>query len=317
MKDARRDMLVIPREKPAATLVEHEEARRVRCPDAFMGVVHSGAGVEVKMIAVDEDRTVRRIVRPDARATREIELPENVRIERPDLNRRRRGVGAARRQVSAFVAEWPIVSVRHSACIETEHHSAVIHKIDAVLFDGRGRADAALRPVIILVFLPLGHDQLPEQLAAPFVETHQHATVALIFRVARLAIVRADVNPSARDHRSRMRVSPEPCRPPDVTPGLRIKGVRQSFLTRNHVARPGLAPLRLIGGEPGKVRAGGGEEPGQQQASCRTVFGDGRRSIRGDLLQVASHMRFRRVPQDAPQLNSVRTATRPSWLRAP
>src|SRR4051812_35596552 len=98
------------------------------------------------------------------------------------------------------------------------------------------------------VFFALGHDELPEQLSRFLVETHQYATVTLVLWIARVTVVCANVNAAVRHDRRRMRFVAQLCDPLDVPPRLWIEPCRQAPLTGNHVTRPGLSPLRLIGG---------------------------------------------------------------------
>ena len=80
VEDVRGDVLVVARDEAAGALVEHDQARRVGRADAPVGVVHAGAGVEVEVIAVNEDGAVGGVVRPDAGAGGEVELPDNARF---------------------------------------------------------------------------------------------------------------------------------------------------------------------------------------------------------------------------------------------
>src|SRR4026208_2323554 len=119
MKNAGGDTFVIARQEPSRALVEHHQAWSVRRAYFLVGVVNAGAGVQVKMIAMDEDRTVRGIVRPDASSFREVEKPENVRVQRTGLKRLGRGIAAARREVRAFVVKRSIIPILKTAGIET------------------------------------------------------------------------------------------------------------------------------------------------------------------------------------------------------
>ena len=62
MEDIRRDVLVVTREVAAGRLLDHDEARCVRCADDAMGVVHAGAGIEIEVVAADEDGAVGAVV---------------------------------------------------------------------------------------------------------------------------------------------------------------------------------------------------------------------------------------------------------------
>src|SRR4029079_13219364 len=85
MEDVWRDVFVVTRQQASGALVEDDEAGRIGCADAFVGVVHSSAGVQVEMAAVNKNRTMRGVMRPNAVFLREIERPENVRVERAGL----------------------------------------------------------------------------------------------------------------------------------------------------------------------------------------------------------------------------------------
>src|SRR5947207_11917963 len=76
-----------------------------------------------------------------------------------------------------------------------------------------------------------------------------------MLRVAWFAVVSADVNTTAGDDRGGMCLRAHLGRPLDVFASLRIKRIGQTLLGRDHVARPGFAPLRL-------VRGGAAEPPG-------------------------------------------------------
>src|ERR1043166_1782118 len=81
-----RDVLVVTRDEFACPFVQHYEARRIGCANALVRIVHTGARVDVKIIAVNEYGAVRRVVRPGASLAGEIEFPDNIGIERAGLN---------------------------------------------------------------------------------------------------------------------------------------------------------------------------------------------------------------------------------------
>src|SRR5207249_1267187 len=74
-----------------------------------------------------------------------------------------------------------------------------------------------------------------------------------MFRVARFVVVRADIDAPTCDDRRRMRLRTELSRPPDVFARPRIKGTCQVRFTRDHIARPRLAPLWLVGSARGRA----------------------------------------------------------------
>ena len=81
VENVRGDVFVLAGEELARAFVEDDEARGVGRADAFVGVVHAGAGVEVKMVAANEDGAVGGVVGPDACLLREVEEPEDVGVE--------------------------------------------------------------------------------------------------------------------------------------------------------------------------------------------------------------------------------------------
>src|SRR2546429_81575 len=81
MKNVRRDVFLVARHKSPCPFVEHDEARRVRRADAFVGVVHAGGGVEVKVVPMNQNRAVRAVMRPNASARSQIENPDDVGVE--------------------------------------------------------------------------------------------------------------------------------------------------------------------------------------------------------------------------------------------
>ena len=87
-----------------------------------------------------------------------------------------------------------------------------------------------------------------------FVEAHQDAAVALVGGIARVAVVGADIDAAPGDDGRGMGFGAEFSRPFDVPAGLGVEGIGQAALVRDHVAGPGLAPLRLVGGAGGKAQ---------------------------------------------------------------
>src|SRR5712692_5789170 len=144
---------------------------------------------------------------------------------------------------------------RGPARVEAHHFAAIVDQINAVALDGDRRGDAGLGPVEVGILLALGHGQLPEEAPVFFVETHEHTAVALVPRVARLAVVGADEDTAAGDDGCGMRLAPESRAPLDIFAGLRVELLGQAPLFRNHVTGPALAPVRLIGrrGSPWKA----------------------------------------------------------------
>ena len=84
--------------------------------------------------------------------------------------------------------------------------------------------------------------------------------VALVFWVARIAVVGAEVDAAAGDDGSRMGFGAELSGPFDVLAGFGIEGVGETELSGDHVAGPGLAPLRLVGGAGLKATGAKGQK---------------------------------------------------------
>src|SRR5439155_2770016 len=134
---------------------------------------------------------------------------------------------------------------------------ASVCELDTIYLDRDGRRNPGFRPVEIRVLLALGHHELPEKFSRLLVEAHQNPAVTSMLRVARLAIVGADVNAATRDNGCGMRFRSEACDPFDIPAGPGIERFGQTLLIRGHVAGPRPAPLRL-------VRAAGAEAPGSK-----------------------------------------------------
>ena len=254
MKNVRRDVFVLARDEAARALIEHDQAGRVRRADMAVGVVHAGAAVQVKVIVVNEDGAVGRVVRPDARARGEVKPPNHLWIER----------------VGCLVCFGFRVSVcgfpRQGPWIEAQHFAAIADQKDTVPFDGYWRGNAAVGPVVVNVLGAFGDGELPEEAPGLFLETHQNAAVALVGGVARMPVVGADIHAATRDHRCGVGFRAEFRDPFDIAPGIGVKGVGQSPLLRDQVTGPGLAPLRLVGGAGRDAQGPQGQAAQQQRA---------------------------------------------------
>lgn len=82
-------------------------------------------------------------------------------------------------------------------------------------------------PVEVRIFIAFRHDQLPEQLAGALGEAHQHAAIALVLGVARLLVVRADIDASPRDDRRGISLGAQIGNPLHVAPRRRVERVRK------------------------------------------------------------------------------------------
>jgi len=137
---------------------------------------------------------------------------------------------------------------RHFIGLNPHNFTAVVNEVNNASIHGDGRGDTALGPVEVRVFFAFGHDELPKEVTGLFVEAHEDAAVALFAWVARVAVVGADVDATAGNDRRGMRLSAELGRPFDILPGFGIESGGETGFVGDHIARPGLAPLRLVGG---------------------------------------------------------------------
>ena len=250
MENPPADAFALPGDQGPGGFVHHYQGRCVRLVHAIVAAGQPIARVHVQVRAVQQDRTVRRIVRPDARGGAQIQQPEDVGIRRTGLERRLVG----RRHVPAFVPIRTVVAVGHAVQIQADHFISIGQRVHPVAFDGGRRADPGLGPVEVDVLRQLGHHQLPGEAAVGFVQAHQHAAVAFVFRVPRLAVVRPDQHLAPGHNGRRPALRPDRCRPFDVLARLGIEAVGQALLVRNHVPRVALTPLRLVGGGRGGQR---------------------------------------------------------------
>ncbi len=147
MKDIGGQVLVISPHQLAGVFIKHHQARRVGRANALVRIVHPGPGVDVKVIAVNENRAVGRVVRPDAGSLLEVQEPDNIGVERAGFERvrqrsfaalRRGRVGATGRDVRALIAIGTVVAVGHAAGIEADHFATTAHHVHAVTLDRHG-----------------------------------------------------------------------------------------------------------------------------------------------------------------------------------
>ena len=80
MEDARGDAEAVVGDPAAGAFVEHHEAGGLGCADDAVGVVYAGAGVDVEVVAMDEDGAVGSVMGPDAGLPGEVEGPEDVGV---------------------------------------------------------------------------------------------------------------------------------------------------------------------------------------------------------------------------------------------
>ena len=121
MEDIGPQVLAIFGDDLAGVLVEDHEAGSVGAADDAMGVVHAIAGIDVKQIAIDEDRAFDLIVRVDAGDLDQISDPDDVGVGRSGRHERL----PARSHVTAFLRERALVA-RGQAIEAQAHHLAAI-----------------------------------------------------------------------------------------------------------------------------------------------------------------------------------------------
>ena len=213
---------------------------------------------DVKKIAVDKDRAVRRVLTPDVQIVNNIELPNNIGIA--CLQRDRRSAGAG--DEAAFVAIRAVVAVGQPMDVEADDLATIGHQVDAVAVNGRRRADSEAHIVEIElgeVGFEFRHDQLPEQPAGGLVKAHYQPTMCRSDSwVAEVLVVGADVDAAIGDGRCTTGLRAEPGNPLHVLRRAEVDAralrallagnerLRQSFLVGNHVAIVAAAPARPV-----------------------------------------------------------------------
>src|SRR5207249_9294470 len=65
MENVWRNVLVIARNQTAGVLVDGDKARGLGGANALVRIVHAGSGIEVEIVAVNDNRAMRRVVRPN------------------------------------------------------------------------------------------------------------------------------------------------------------------------------------------------------------------------------------------------------------
>src|SRR5437870_5460406 len=131
--------------------------------------------------------------------------------------------------MGSFFAKRSLIAIGHPLSVETQHFAAIADDIHAVSLDGRGGGNTAVGPVEVNVLLALGHNELPEEFAGLFVEAHQDAAVSLMFCIARLAVIGADINPSSRNDGCGMSLGAKLRGPFDVFAGHGIERIGQTL----------------------------------------------------------------------------------------
>ena len=81
---------------------------------------------------MDQDRTVRGVVRPNAGAASEIEEPYDVRVQWAGGELR---PGIRRGHVGALGLERTLIAIRQAVSVQAQHLAAVAHNINPVALD--------------------------------------------------------------------------------------------------------------------------------------------------------------------------------------
>ena len=161
-----------------------------------------------------------------------------------------------------FIFELAVVAIGQSIHVQAHHFATAGHEINAIAFNSRRGEQAEIFPVVDFAGSEFRHDQLPEKFAGLFVEAHEDAAVALMLRVARILVVRADENLAAGDSRIAVTLRTELCDPlhvlgrGDVDSSVPDFGLPGSNCDRQDLSRANTccdrsraAPLRPIFGE--------------------------------------------------------------------
>ena len=133
------------------------------------------------------------------------------------------GVGATVRRLVGDRAV--VLAVEEALDVEGHQLAAIGDVVEAIAFDGRGRAHSLQREVEGLFELGVG--RLPEERAVGGAKRHQHAAIVGDRGVARLRVVGADEDLAAGHHRTAVGVGPQLGDPADVLAGARIPAQRQ------------------------------------------------------------------------------------------
>ncbi len=114
----------------------------------------------------------------DAQFVHHVVPPDDVGVVRADF-----GGGIARAgDVLGLVHEGALVAVGHALGVQAHDLATAGDEINAVALDARRGEQAQVFPIVDLAGGQFGNDQLPEERAGFFIETHQDAAVALVLR---------------------------------------------------------------------------------------------------------------------------------------
>jgi len=247
VEDPRADRLpVLGRQAPRG-LIDHDQAGRLGLIDPVVLARQPVARVHVKILSVEEDRAVGRIVGAHAGRRAQVQEPEDVGVGLAELD----GRLIVRGRVSALVAERAVVPVGQPGQVQAHDLVPVADHVHAVALDRGRRADPGTRPVQVDVALQLGHHELPAEAPVAFVEAQQHAAVALVARVAGVFVVRADEDLASGHHRGRVGLRAQGDGPLDILARGRVQCVGEPGLLGDHVPRVTLPPLRPVGRQGG------------------------------------------------------------------
>src|SRR5688500_15274827 len=86
MENVRSDAFAFTRKKAAGFFVYNDKTRRIGTTDLLVGVVDTGAGVEIEEIAIDNDRTVRAVMVVNSSASSHVKGPNDVTVGCVDGN---------------------------------------------------------------------------------------------------------------------------------------------------------------------------------------------------------------------------------------
>ena len=216
VKNIRPDAGVILALQLTGLCIQRDEARGKRGGHVGVRPVLPIGGAGVHHAANHDHRAVRCVVREHAQLIHHVVTPDDVTVLRAELGRRLAGVEM---HIDGFILVRAVVAVGQAVDIEAEHLAPAADHVHAVADHGRRRQQAEAFPVVHLAGLELGDDQLPEEVAALFVEAQQDAAVALVLRVAHRVVVGTDENLAVGDGRVAVALRAELGYPLDVLGG--------------------------------------------------------------------------------------------------
>ena len=242
VEDPGPDAFAILSHQPARCLVEYDQAGRVRCRDSLVAPVDTVTGVEIEIVSVEENGGVSRIVRVHADLGRHVVQPKDIRVDVGDLG----GGFPGWHHVAPFIQIGPVITVGLALQVQADDFRPVGDDVHAIAFDGGRGTDPRPGPIQIEIASEFRHHQLPLQPARSLIQTEKDATIALMPRVSRLAVVGTDHHVPLGDDRRGIRLRSHRGRPLDVLARGRVETIGQSDLIRDHIPREPLPPLRTV-----------------------------------------------------------------------